>query len=40
MKYYSLKEALKDLKRIGGTLWYDAIEKAYYILPSCIGGKI
>jgi hypothetical protein len=37
MKYYHLKDALKDLKRIGGILWYDATEKAYYIFPSCIG---
>jgi len=31
MKYYNLKEALQELKTNGGTLWYDAAEKSYYI---------
>lgn len=32
MRYYNLKDALKALKASGGTLWYNALEKAYYIL--------
>ena len=32
MVFYHLKDALKALEEMGGTLWYDAIKKAYLIL--------
>lgn len=30
--YYKFKDALKAAMANGGTLWYDALKKAYYIL--------
>lgn len=32
VKYYNIKDVLKALKQIGGTLWYDEKERAYYIM--------
>ncbi len=34
MKFYKLKDALAELLKSGGTLWYDAAEKYYYILKA------
>lgn len=32
MRYYNLKDALKEQSVTGGTIWYDALRKAYYIV--------
>lgn len=32
MWYYNIKDAFKVARAKGGTLWYDALQRAYYIL--------